>query len=130
MYFVHSDQLRPDDPGAVLAVCEYGGEVTAAVRQGPVFGVQFHPEKSQRAGLRLLRNFSELGIDDLQRGEEDRMLKNRLIPCILLRNGVIVQSKGFKRRGARHADRRRREAEAMGVGRADYYLDIRGAQEL
>lgn len=58
-YFVHSfafDAARPDD---VCASTEYGVRLTAAVHAGNVFGVQFHPEKSSRAGRRLLRNFLE-----------------------------------------------------------------------
>ena len=59
-YFVHSYQVVPEDPAAVAASCDYGSTVTAAVRTGSVYGVQFHPEKSQQAGLGLLRNFMEL----------------------------------------------------------------------
>ena len=57
VYFVHSLHGVPDDPMAVAATCEYGGELTAAVRQDNVFATQFHPEKSGRSGLRLLANF-------------------------------------------------------------------------
>ena len=56
-YFVHSYAIRCDDAATVIAQCEYGGAVTAAVARGRVFGTQFHPEKSQRHGLDLLRNF-------------------------------------------------------------------------
>lgn len=59
-YFVHSYHVVPEDPAIVAATCDYGTDVTAAVRIGNVYGVQFHPEKSQQAGLRLLRNFVEL----------------------------------------------------------------------
>jgi glutamine amidotransferase len=57
MYFVHSYHMHPDDPGCVAASADYGGEVTAAVASGNLFGTQFHPEKSQAAGLRLISNF-------------------------------------------------------------------------
>jgi glutamine amidotransferase len=60
-YFVHSYHLRPADPGAVLATVDYGERVTAAIGTGRVWAVQFHPEKSQHAGLRLLRNFMRVG---------------------------------------------------------------------
>lgn len=60
MYFVHSLHGVPDDPSAVAATCDYGVEVTAAVRQGNVFATQFHPEKSGRDGLALLGNFTHL----------------------------------------------------------------------
>jgi glutamine amidotransferase len=58
-YFVHSYVFVTDEPGDVLAATDYGIPVTAAVRRGNVWGTQFHPEKSSRAGLRLLRNFIE-----------------------------------------------------------------------
>jgi glutamine amidotransferase len=57
-YFVHSYHLSPSNPDTVLT--DYGGAVTAAVGKGRVWGVQFHPEKSQHAGLRLLRNFARV----------------------------------------------------------------------
>ena len=57
MYFVHSLHGVPDDPADVVATVRYGGEVNAAFRRDNVFAVQFHPEKSATAGLRLLANF-------------------------------------------------------------------------
>jgi glutamine amidotransferase len=56
-YFVHSLHGEPDDPGTVIATCDYGGTVNAAFRTGSVAAVQFHPEKSAGAGLALLGNF-------------------------------------------------------------------------
>ncbi len=58
-YFVHSYAFVPDNPADVLATTDYGISVTAAVRRGYVWGTQFHPEKSSRAGFQLLRNFIE-----------------------------------------------------------------------
>lgn len=58
-YFVHSFQCVPNDQSAVLATCDYGGEFVAVVARGNVAGVQFHPEKSQPSGLRMLDNFVE-----------------------------------------------------------------------
>lgn len=58
-YFVHSYAFAPQDAGDVLAITDYGVPVTAAVRRGHVWGTQFHPEKSSRAGFRLLKNFIE-----------------------------------------------------------------------
>jgi imidazole glycerol-phosphate synthase subunit HisH len=55
-YFVHSYAPEPDG-AAVAAVCDYGGRFAAAVEHGNLFGTQFHPEKSGRAGLALLANF-------------------------------------------------------------------------
>lgn len=58
-YFVHSFYPEPEDSTIVAAHCEYGGRFAAAVTgPGPLLAVQFHPEKSQRAGLTLLRNFA------------------------------------------------------------------------
>jgi len=58
VYFVHSYYAQPADPALVAATSTYGREeFTAAVSQGSVFATQFHPEKSQDAGLRLLGNF-------------------------------------------------------------------------
>jgi glutamine amidotransferase len=56
-YFVHSYHLACDDPADLDAWCDYGGRITAAVRQGNVAATQFHPEKSQDFGLRVLDNF-------------------------------------------------------------------------
>jgi glutamine amidotransferase len=56
-YFVHSYQFKPADPKALLATTNYGGIVTAAIGQDNIVGTQFHPEKSQAIGLRLLGNF-------------------------------------------------------------------------
>ena len=58
-YFVHSYAFVPEDAADVLATTGYGVQVTAAVRRGRIWGTQFHPEKSSRAGFRLLRNFIE-----------------------------------------------------------------------
>jgi glutamine amidotransferase len=57
-YFVHSYYCEPDDPEVVVGETEYGAPYASVVAQGNVCGVQFHPEKSQTAGLRLLSNFA------------------------------------------------------------------------
>ena len=56
-YFVHSYHFRAADPAHRLAHADYGGDVTAIVGRGTVIGTQFHPEKSQATGLRLIANF-------------------------------------------------------------------------
>ena len=56
-YFVHSYQFCPDDPARVLAACDYGGRIIAAVGRDNLVGTQFHPEKSQAVGLALIGNF-------------------------------------------------------------------------
>ncbi len=57
VYFVHSYHLQPREPERVLARVDYGGSVTAVVGRDNLVGTQFHPEKSQVAGLKLLENF-------------------------------------------------------------------------
>ncbi len=56
-YFTHSYAVAPRDPRVVAAVTEYGDAFVSAVAYGNVFACQFHPEKSQRAGLALLERF-------------------------------------------------------------------------
>lgn len=56
-YFVHSYYLQADDPDVVAAVTDYGIELQVAVEYGYIFGCQFHPEKSSKDGLAILRNF-------------------------------------------------------------------------
>ena len=56
-YFVHSYHMEMRDPAHRLAHCDYGCDVTAIVGHANVIGTQFHPEKSQEAGLRLIANF-------------------------------------------------------------------------
>jgi len=57
-YFVHSYHVEPSDPSDILLTAEYGYEFTAAVEKGNIRGVQFHPEKSHRFGMQLLKNFA------------------------------------------------------------------------
>ncbi len=59
-YFVHSFYVVPRDEDVIAARCEHGTTFTAAIERGNLFATQFHPEKSQNAGLKLLRNFAEL----------------------------------------------------------------------
>lgn len=60
MYFVHSYAFKTSDEVNELAISDYGGKFTAVVGRGAFYGVQFHPEKSQRLGSQLLRNFLAL----------------------------------------------------------------------
>lgn len=57
VYFVHSYYLNSDDPSIVTATTQYGVTVEASVEKGNVFACQFHPEKSERVGMQILRNF-------------------------------------------------------------------------
>lgn len=56
-YFVHSYSLQPEDPDCVAATTSYGSSIVAAIQKENMFATQFHPEKSQELGLRLLENF-------------------------------------------------------------------------
>jgi imidazole glycerol-phosphate synthase subunit HisH len=56
-YFVHSYHLRTEDRASLVAEADYGGPLTAIVGRDTAVGTQFHPEKSQRLGLRLIANF-------------------------------------------------------------------------
>jgi glutamine amidotransferase len=56
-YFVHSFQLKATQPQTLLATTDYGGPITAVVGRDNLAGTQFHPEKSQSTGLRLIGNF-------------------------------------------------------------------------
>ena len=56
-YFVHSYHFRVVNPDNRLAHCDYGGDITAIVGRDNMLGTQFHPEKSQAAGLRMIANF-------------------------------------------------------------------------
>jgi glutamine amidotransferase len=56
-YFVHSYHFRVDNPAERLAHCDYAGEITAIIGRGNMVGTQFHPEKSQATGLRIIANF-------------------------------------------------------------------------
>ncbi len=58
-YFVHSFVCLPDEAEDVLARCRYGVDFAAVIERNNVYGVQFHPEKSQQNGLRVLQNFAD-----------------------------------------------------------------------
>jgi len=59
-YHVHTYAARPVDPADILGVGEYGAPFVSAIDRDPLFGVQFHPEKSSTHGLLLLKNFSAI----------------------------------------------------------------------
>ncbi len=61
-YFVHSYHVIPDDDEIIAGVCEYGDSVVASLNQNNLFSTQFHPEKSGKAGLKILKNFTNLEI--------------------------------------------------------------------
>lgn len=57
VYFCHSYYAAPADKNVIAATTDYGTEFTSIVRQDNVYGVQFHPEKSQDVGMKILKNF-------------------------------------------------------------------------
>jgi glutamine amidotransferase len=59
-FFVHSYYCEPHDPNTIVGTTDYGIEFASVVRQGNVFGAQFHPEKSQSVGLKMLENFAAM----------------------------------------------------------------------
>ncbi|MBU0881773.1 MAG: imidazole glycerol phosphate synthase subunit HisH, partial [Candidatus Omnitrophica bacterium] len=60
MYFVHSYYMKPNDKDIVFTTTEYGSGFVSGVRRGNLYGFQFHPEKSQALGLKILGNFVKL----------------------------------------------------------------------
>lgn len=60
-YFVHSYYVVPDDEDVIATTTHYGIEFTSGIQQENIFACQFHPEKSQQVGLRLLKNFGTMG---------------------------------------------------------------------
>ena len=59
-YFVHSFYVAPEDSSIIAATTDYGLNFTSMIWEDNIFAVQFHPEKSQAAGLRLLENFGRI----------------------------------------------------------------------
>lgn len=64
VYFVHSYYLQAEDPSIVVAQTEYGVEIQASVEKDNVFACQFHPEKSSRVGMTILKNFINIGKEE------------------------------------------------------------------
>lgn len=60
VYFVHSYYVKPDDVAVVATTTGYGGEFCSAIWKDNIVATQFHPEKSQAVGLRILKNFGEM----------------------------------------------------------------------
>ena len=63
-YFVHSYVTQPDDSSVIRGIADYGIKVPACIQKGNIFAFQFHPEKSGKHGLELLRNFCEATINE------------------------------------------------------------------
>lgn len=64
VYFVHSYYLQADDPSIVVAQTQYGVDIQASVEKDNVFACQFHPEKSSKVGMTILKNFINIGKEE------------------------------------------------------------------
>ena len=60
MYFVHSYEFIPEDKNVISATTDYSSNIVCSVEKGNIFGTQFHPEKSDKIGLKIINNFLEL----------------------------------------------------------------------
>ena len=60
MYFVHSYEFIPDDKNVISSITEYSSKIVCSVEKENIFGTQFHPEKSDKTGLNLIKNFLDL----------------------------------------------------------------------
>ncbi len=106
LYFVHSYRAIPEKSNKdwILATTDYGGEFISAVQKGNVVAVQFHPEKSGKAGLRILKNFLEYSnLSEchtlLPESRGKTKLAKRVIACLDVRTndeGDLVVTKGDK----------------------------------
>ncbi|GBC63615.1 imidazole glycerol phosphate synthase HisHF [Desulfonema ishimotonii] len=98
-YFVHSYYVAPADDSAVLTTTDYGCTFASSIQKGNVIATQFHPEKSGRAGLQVLKNFLESGGDAVRppHSPEKTVLAKRIIACLDVRSddrGDLVVTKG------------------------------------
>ena len=60
MYFVHSYEFKPEDKAVISATADYSSKIVCAVEKDNLFGTQFHPEKSDKIGLKIIDNFMKL----------------------------------------------------------------------
>ena len=60
MYFVHSYEFIPEDKGVITTTTKYSSEIVCSVEKNNIFGTQFHPEKSDKEGLKIIKNFMNL----------------------------------------------------------------------
>lgn len=124
-YHVHSYVARPAEPSVILGTTEYGERFVSAVQQGPLFGVQFHPEKSSSFGLRLLKNFANVCVGAGRRMAPPRAprsqpgLCKRIVPCLDVDAGRVVKGTNFVNL----------KDAGDPVERAKFY-DIEGADEI
>ena len=60
MYFVHSYEFVPNDNSVTAAITDYSSKIVCAIEKDNIFGTQFHPEKSDKIGLKIINNFINL----------------------------------------------------------------------
>jgi imidazole glycerol-phosphate synthase len=98
-YFVHSYFVAPADPSVVLTTTDYGCRFTSSIQDGNIVATQFHPEKSGRSGLALLKNFLDTPLQDSLpiAATSGTVLAKRIIACLDVRSndqGDLVVTKG------------------------------------
>jgi glutamine amidotransferase/cyclase len=99
LYFVHSYHVVPEDDTVVLTTTDYGYEFVSSIQQGNIIATQFHPEKSGRTGLHILKNFLLSGGNRTKPGwaSKPTKLAKRIIACLDVRSndqGDLVVTKG------------------------------------
>ena len=98
-YFVHSYHVAPEDASVVLTTTDYGYTYTSSIQKGNIIATQFHPEKSGKAGLTVLKNFLFGGDKKVRPKQADTktQLAKRIIACLDVRSndqGDLVVTKG------------------------------------
>lgn len=99
LYFVHSFHVEADDPADILTTTDYGYEFVSSIQKGNVVATQFHPEKSGKAGLKILENFLDSSREAIvpQSCPATTRLASRIIACLDVRSndqGDLVVTKG------------------------------------
>ncbi len=98
-YFVHSYHVVVEDTSTILTTTDYGYEFVSSIQKGNIIATQFHPEKSGRAGLALLKNFLKTTVEPIRpaRSAVTTTLSKRIIACLDVRSndqGDLVVTKG------------------------------------
>jgi glutamine amidotransferase/cyclase len=98
-YFVHSYHVDVEDQAVILTTTDYGSEFVSSIQKGNIIACQFHPEKSGRAGLLILKNFLEIATAAIRfiRSSTQTTLAKRIIACLDVRandQGDLVVTKG------------------------------------
>ena len=99
LYFVHSYHVEPEDKNIILTSTDYGYEFTSSVQFGNVIATQFHPEKSGKIGLKILENFLNFSLPQVEPHIKPKQTKlaKRIIACLDVRtndDGDLVVTKG------------------------------------